>query len=31
VSQLDSGGGWQIQLARRMKSAGVNIDLNSLT
>ena len=29
-SQLDSGGGWQIQLARRMKSAGVDIDLNQL-
>lgn len=31
VSQLDSSGGWQIQLARRMKAAGVNIDLNLLT
>lgn len=31
VSQLDSSGGWQIQLARRMKAAGVDIDLNSLT
>ena len=31
VAQLDSTGGWQIQLARRMKSAGVNIDLNKLT
>ena len=31
VSQLDSGGGWQIQLARRMKAAGVDIDLNLLT
>ena len=31
VAQLDSTGGWQIQLARRMKSAGVDIDLNRLT
>lgn len=31
VSQLDSSGGWQIQLARRMKAAGVDIDLNKLT
>lgn len=31
ASQLDSGGGWQIQLARRMKAAGVDIDLNKLT
>jgi len=31
VSQLDSSGGWQIQLARRMKAAGVDIDLNLLT
>ena len=31
VAQLDSTGGWQIQLARRMKSAGVDIDLNQLT
>ena len=30
-AQLDSGGGWQIQLARRMKSAGVDVDLNKLT
>lgn len=31
VAQLDSTGGWQIQLARRMKTAGVDIDLNKLT
>ena len=30
-AQLDSSGGWQIQLARRMKSAGVDVDLNKLT
>lgn len=30
VSQLDMGGGWQIQLARRMKAAGIDIDLNRL-
>lgn len=31
VTPLDSGGGWNIQLARRMKSGGVNIDLNKLS
>jgi predicted nucleotide-binding protein len=30
VAQLDLGGGWQIQLARRMKAAGIDIDLNRL-
>ena len=30
-AQLDSSGGWQIQLARRMKAAGVDVDLNKLT
>ena len=31
VSQLDSGGGWQIMLGRRMKAAGLNVDLNKLS
>ena len=30
VAQLDMGGGWQIQLARRMKAAGIDVDLNRL-
>jgi len=30
VSQLDVGGGWQIQLARRMKAGGIDLDLNRL-
>jgi hypothetical protein len=31
VSQLDSSGGWQIQLARRMRAANLDIDLNRLS
>jgi hypothetical protein len=27
---VDSGGGWQLQLARQMKRAGLDIDLNRL-
>lgn len=30
VAQLDLGGGWQIQLARRMKAAGIDVDFNRL-
>ncbi len=30
VAQLDMGGGWQIQLGRRMKAAGIDVDLNRL-
>lgn len=31
VAQLDAGGGWQIPLGRRMKNAGIDVDLNKLT
>ena len=28
--QLDAGGGWQLQLARELRAAGFDIDMNAL-